>query len=52
MTNKNRLTPHTAQKRIHDLALDLSLLQNYMYRVRFTLNFGEREILRFIQLNI
>ena len=52
MTNRNRLTPHNGQKRKHDLALYLSLLQSYMYRARFILNSGEHEVLRFIQLNV
>ena len=54
MTAKNRITPHTDKKGAHDLALYLSLLQSYIYKARFILNFycNEHEVLRFIQLNI
>ena len=52
-TNKNRLTPHTDQKRRHDQALyKIHYNKNYMYSARFILNSGEHEVLRFIQLNI
>ena len=44
MTNKNRLMPHTDQKRRRELLLYLSLLQSYMYRATFILN-SEHEVL-------
>ena len=52
ITNKNRLTPYTDQKRRHELALYLWLLKSYMDSAKFILNSGEHELLGFIQLNI